>query len=147
MPEKSDAELLQALDLAEPGGFIRVFIDLGMPMQKLLRRLDRQGCANALVPRILAAFPEDEKYFASAEGFAQPRRLPSPEGSTLAESLTPRELEILSLLRGPSSIKEIALQLNISYATAKRHTINIYAKLGVNQRRNAVARADELNIL
>ena len=50
-------------------------------------------------------------------------------------------------MRGPLSIKEIALQLHISYATAKRHTINIYAKLGVNQRWNAVARAEELNIL
>jgi ATP/maltotriose-dependent transcriptional regulator MalT len=54
---------------------------------------------------------------------------------------------VLGLLRGPSSIKEIALKLNISYATAKRHTINLYAKLGVNQRWHAVARAAELNIL
>ena len=54
---------------------------------------------------------------------------------------------MLSCLRGPSSIKEIALTLNISYATAKRHTINIYGKLGVNQRWRAVASAEELNIL
>jgi ATP/maltotriose-dependent transcriptional regulator MalT len=54
---------------------------------------------------------------------------------------------VLNLLQGPSSIKEIAQKLNISYATAKRHTINIYGKLSVNQRWNAVARAEELNIL
>ncbi len=54
---------------------------------------------------------------------------------------------MLILLREPLSIKEIALKLNISYATAKRHTINLYGKLGVNQRWDAVARAEELNIL
>jgi ATP/maltotriose-dependent transcriptional regulator MalT len=54
---------------------------------------------------------------------------------------------VLTFLRGPLSIKEIALKLNISYATAKRHTINIYGKLGVDQRWNAVAKAEELNLL
>ena len=54
---------------------------------------------------------------------------------------------MLNLLRGPLSIKEIAQKLNIAYATAKRHTINIYGKLGVNRRWDAVARAEELNIL
>jgi len=53
----------------------------------------------------------------------------------------------LILLREPLSIKEIALRLNISYATTKRHTINIYSKFGVNQRWKAVARAIELGIL
>jgi ATP/maltotriose-dependent transcriptional regulator MalT len=51
------------------------------------------------------------------------------------------------LLRDPLSIKEIALKLNISHATASRHTVNIYAKLSVNSRSKAVARAEELNIL
>jgi LuxR family maltose regulon positive regulatory protein len=61
--------------------------------------------------------------------------------------LTPRELEVVNYLSGPLSINEIAGKLNISYATAKRHTINLYSKLGVNQRRDAVARAMELGIL
>ena len=61
--------------------------------------------------------------------------------------MTPRELEVLNLLRGPLSIKEIALKLNISYSTAKRHTVNLYAKLGVDQRWNAVSKAEELSIL
>ena len=64
--------------------------------------------------------------------------------SALAEPLTPRELEVLSLLREPVSNKEIAQKLNVTYATTKRHTINIYGKLGVNQRWDAVARAIEL---
>jgi LuxR family maltose regulon positive regulatory protein len=65
----------------------------------------------------------------------------------LAEPLTRRELEVLTLLRDPLSIKEIALKLNISYATASRHTINIYSKLGVNGRWDAVTRAEDLTIL
>jgi ATP/maltotriose-dependent transcriptional regulator MalT len=54
---------------------------------------------------------------------------------------------VLSLLRGPLSLKEIALQLRISPATAKRHSINIYAKLGVSTRWKAVASAEELGLL
>ena len=76
-----------------------------------------------------------------------PARHPSLASSTLVEPLTPRELEVLTLLREPLSIKEIAHKLNISYATARRHTINIYGKLGVNKRWEAVTRAEELNIL
>jgi LuxR family maltose regulon positive regulatory protein len=65
----------------------------------------------------------------------------------LVEPLTRRELEVLAFLQLPLSIQEVALKLNVSYATAKRHTINIYGKLGVNGRWAAVARAEELNIL
>ena len=83
----------------------------------------------------------------AAETTRSPDKSHSLSHPALAAPLTPRELEVLSLLRGPSSIKEIALNLHISYATAKRHTINIYGKLGVNQRWDAVARAEELNIL
>ena len=74
-------------------------------------------------------------------------RQPAPGNSSLAEPLTPRELEILTLLRGPASNKEIAQNSIISYATVKRHNINIYGKLGVNNRKDAVARAIELQIL
>ena len=65
----------------------------------------------------------------------------------LTHPLTQREQEVLVLLQGPASIKEIAQKLNISYGTAKGHTIKIYDKLGVNRRWNAVAKAEELNIL
>ena len=143
----ADVALKQALDLARPGYFIRIFVDLGQPMQDMLRRLAEQGDSTESISRILAAFPEDEKNLASREGPALAARHPSPGSSPLAEPLTPRELEVLNLLRGSSSIKEIALKLHISYATAKRHTINIYAKLGVNQRWGAVARAEELKII
>jgi LuxR family maltose regulon positive regulatory protein len=144
---QADADLKQAVDLARPGGFIRVFVDLGVPMQRMLRRIARQDPSTEMIRRILAAFQEHNKNLLGNASPAQLRRQPSLANSTLAEPLTQRELEVLTLLRDPSSIKEIALKLNISYATASRHTINIYAKLGVNGRWNAVARAEELNIL
>jgi LuxR family maltose regulon positive regulatory protein len=149
----AEAVLIQALDLARPGGFIRVFVDLGKPMQAVLRRLVSQGHSVGTIHRILAAFPEeysppeDDKNVVGREGLPQPEPRTTLGISTLAEPLTRRELEVLALLRGPSSIKEIAQKLSISYATAKDHTIKIYAKLGVNRRWDAVARAEELNIL
>jgi LuxR family maltose regulon positive regulatory protein len=141
---EAESILKQAVDLSRPGGFIRVFVDLGKPMKDMLRQLAKQGHSMEAIGRILAAFPEDNE---NLPGNASPARQSSPGNAMLAEPLTPRELEVLYLLRGPLSIKEIALQLHISYATSKRHTINIYAKLGVNQRWNAVARAEELHIL
>jgi LuxR family transcriptional regulator, maltose regulon positive regulatory protein len=144
---QADAALKQALDLARPGGFIRVFVDLGERMQVLLRRLVEQGHSVEMVQRILVAFPVDEKDLAGSENPAQPRSHPSHGNSTLVEPLTRRELEVLAYLRGPLSIKEIAQKLNIASATAKGHTINIYAKLGVKRRWEAVTRAEELTLL
>jgi LuxR family maltose regulon positive regulatory protein len=71
----------------------------------------------------------------------------APGVPALVEPLTARELEILALLREPMSPKEIALQLDISYLTVKRHSINLYGKLGVKARWDAVNRAVELGIL
>jgi LuxR family maltose regulon positive regulatory protein len=141
---QADAVLRQVVDLARLGGFIRVFVDLGVPMQAMLRRLITQGQSVEPINRILAAFPAEDKNRVGRESLA---RQPSPDFSAVTEPLTRRELEILALLRGPSSIKEIAQILNITPGTAKGHTINLYAKLGVNRRWDAVARAEELNIL
>ncbi len=139
--------LKQALELAYPGGFIRVFVDLGTPMQKMLHRLEEQGLSVEMIQRILAAFQEDDKNLFSSGSPAPPSRSPSLRIPTLAEPLTPRELDILTLLQKPLSNKEIAQKLHISYETAKRHIANIYGKLGVNRRWDAVARAIELHIL
>jgi LuxR family maltose regulon positive regulatory protein len=141
---QADAILQQAVDLARLGGFIRVFVDLGVPMQAMLRRLITQGHSVETINCILAAFPADDKKWVGSESLA---RQPTVDISTVIEPLTRRELEVLALLRGPSSVKEIARILNISHGTAKGHTINLYAKLGVNRRWDAVAKAEELNIL
>jgi LuxR family maltose regulon positive regulatory protein len=145
--DQAEAVLKQAVDLAQPGGFIRVFVDLGVPMQRLLRNLAQQDHSVEMIGSILAAFPDVGNNLDSGASPAGPMPHPPLGISTLAEPLTPRELEVLTLLREPLSIKEIALKLNISYATVKRHTINLYGKLSVNQRWNAVARAEELNLI
>jgi LuxR family maltose regulon positive regulatory protein len=144
---QANAVLEQAVELGKSGGFIRVFIDPGKPMQLMLRRLVSQGYSVETINRILAAFPEASRNQIGSESPGKPAARPSTEISPLVEPLTRRELEVLTLLPGPSSIKEIAQKLNISYATAKEYTINIYSKLGVNRRWDAVARAEELNIL
>jgi LuxR family maltose regulon positive regulatory protein len=144
---QADAALKQALDLAQPGGFIRIFVDLGNPMQEMLRRLEKQGYSMESLQRILAAFPGDDMSLVGSESPAQPRHHSALANSTLAEPLTSRELDVLASLREPLSNKEIARKLNISYETTKRHLANIYGKLGVNRRWDAVARAVELGIL
>jgi LuxR family transcriptional regulator, maltose regulon positive regulatory protein len=109
-------------------------------MQRMLRRLEEQGHSEVMTRRILAAFQEKGKDLPGNDSPTQPAHRTPLGNSTLVEPLTPRELEVLTLLREPLSIKEIALKLYISYATARRHTINLYGKLHVNQRWNAVTR-------
>ncbi len=145
--KEADNELIKAVNLAQLGGFIRIFVNLGGPMHKILQRLATQGRSGEYIHSLLEAFQEEGKNLAQSKRQSRMMRRPAAGNSNLVEALTPRELEVLNLLRGPSSIKEIAVQLNISYATAKRHTINIYGKLGVNQRWNAVDKAISLKIL
>jgi LuxR family maltose regulon positive regulatory protein len=135
--------LRQAVELARPGGFIRVFVDLGSPMRTMLLRLDRQGFAAETVRRILAAFPEPQEKIATGDVGSRSRAA----NARLVEPLTDRELDVLSLLRERLSNKEIASQLVLSTTTVKRYTANLYAKLGVNKRRDAVVEAEALGIL
>ncbi len=131
------------MTLAQPGGFIRVFVDLGPAMHGLLARLSRRGDATGYLQQILDAFP------------TMPAAAPEPRPSSsrvvaqtdLVEPLTHRELAVLVLLAQRLSAREIAQHLTISERTAKRHTANIYQKLAVNNRRGAVAAAIALGIL
>lgn len=174
------AALEHAITLAEPGGFIRLFVDLGPPrsryvqgMAHLLTQLLRQGVASEYVARILAAFPgatTDRRQWTTVEAVSGPSSRPvlshSPllrdhlhrgadalqvaprsEVEGLAEALTIRELEVLELLGRRRTNKEIAEELVVSPATVKTHTLNIYRKLDVRTRGQAVTRAKELGIL
>lgn len=136
------AALERAVELARFCRFIRVFVDLGPPMQTLLLRLVGRGFAAETVRRILAAFPEPSSKTGSA-GESRARAA----NASLLEPLTARELGVLSLLRERLSNKEIAQMLGLSVMTVKRHTVNIYGKLGVDNRRDAVVEAESLNIL
>ncbi len=143
----ADTALQQAIELAQPGGFVRVFVDLGPRMPGMLSRLAGQGFAVETIQRILAAFRDEEVRVKAEEGAARPMPRPSPRVVVLVEPLTGREREILTLLREPLSGKEIARRLTISSQTVKRHMSNIYGKLGVHNRWDAVRTAESLGIL
>ena len=136
------ALLGQAVSLAEPGGFIRLFADLGPRMAGLLARLRQMGVALGYTGQILQAFGDD-----SPAGPNQSAAL-SPMGrSEPVEPLTEREREVLALLAQRLSNKEIAQALVISPQTVKRHATNLYQKLQAGGRREAVARATRLGLL
>ena len=139
--------LRESITLAEPGGLIRLFVDLGSGMVKLLTHLIKQTGAVGYIGRLLTAFTYEELGMmpdASAHDVPHPSSLKS---HPLIASLTKREIEILTLLAQRLSNREIAEKLFISLGTVKLHTINIYKKLDVHSRREAVAKANELGLL
>ena len=130
--------LERALTLAEPEGYVRIFVDEGEAMRGLLRHATAGGIAGSYTRRLLSAFDEP----------AQPASTPAQAAAArLAEPLTAREVEILRLIAGGMRNQEIADHLFISLSTVKRHVANAYGKLGVGHRTEAVARANELNLL
>jgi LuxR family maltose regulon positive regulatory protein len=136
------AGLRRSLALAEPRGFVRTFVDLGDPLARLLRELAAHDGAFLYGDRLLAAGADRASRPAPAP--SEPALLslvpPSPPDSPTIEALTEREQEILAGLQRRLSNKEIAQELAISPLTVKRHTSNIYGKLGVNSRRQAIRR-------
>jgi LuxR family maltose regulon positive regulatory protein len=139
--------LTEALTLAEPGGFIRLFVDLGPQMADLLKQLTKQNVAVGYIGRILAAFKGDAHRAMQGESDRPATHPPPLSTQPLVEPLTNRELEILNLLTQPLQNKEIAAKLFISPETVKAHLNHIYGKLGVTRRRQAVVKADALGIL
>jgi LuxR family maltose regulon positive regulatory protein len=127
------APLGRALALAEPEGCVRIFVDEGPPMAALLEKAAKNGIAPNHVRQLRAAFGRAE---ASA-----------PVKQVLAEPLSEREHDVLRLLGTDLGGPDIARELMVSLNTLRTHTKNIYAKLGVNNCRAAVRRAEELALL
>ncbi|MGK5113029.1 MULTISPECIES: LuxR C-terminal-related transcriptional regulator [unclassified Geodermatophilus] len=128
------AALRRALTLAEPEGHVRLLLDEGAALAPLLRAVAVEGGAAAgSARRLLAALGT------GGEG------APAPVG--LVEPLSARELEVLRLLGTDLDGPDIARRLFVSVNTVRTHTKNIYAKLGVNNRRAAVRRGEELDLL
>jgi LuxR family maltose regulon positive regulatory protein len=125
--------LERALTLAEPDGYLRIFVDEGPAMAALLQVAAKQKTAPEYARRLLAAF-------------ALPRNR-TRVTQALLEPLSERELDVLRLLGTELDGPDIARQLVVSLSTVRTHTRSIYSKLGVNSRRAAVSRADELNLL
>jgi LuxR family maltose regulon positive regulatory protein len=132
--------LEKALTLAEPGGFIRIFVDEGLLMARLLYKALTRGIAPDYVRRLLAAFPITEP-----EG-TEPPKSQAPD-SVLIEPLSEREIEVLHLIAEGLTNPEIATRLFLSAHTVKVHTRNIYGKLDAHNRTEAVTRARSLGIL
>jgi LuxR family maltose regulon positive regulatory protein len=134
----------RALSLAEQGGYIRIFIDEGEPMAKLLREFSNQpsDISREYLDSLLAAF-DDGQMPEHLTKFAE-RIVQQDE---LVEPLSERELDVLRLLSAGLSYREIAEELHISINTVKAHAKNIYSKLGVHGRMQAAQRAKELNLL
>jgi LuxR family maltose regulon positive regulatory protein len=131
--------LEKALKLGEAEGYVRVFVDLGAPMARLLQQATARGIAPDYVSQMLAVF-----------GTGETKSAPAPTSSgaaPLAELLTERELEVLQLIGEGRSNQDIATALVITINTIKKHTSSIYGKLGVHSRTQAVVRAQELGLL
>jgi LuxR family maltose regulon positive regulatory protein len=125
--------LERALALAEPEGYVRIFVDEGPAMASLLEAAEQHGSAHDYVRRLRNALSGTEE------------RTPVNQG--LVDPLSQRELDVLRLLGTDLGGPDIARELVLSLNTVRTHTKNIYAKLGVNNRRAAVRRAEELDLM
>ena len=128
----------EALALAEPGGYVRIFLDEGKPMISLLRQAASRRLVPAYVAKLLAA---------SGEPATSDREVRPSHAFSLIEPLSDRELEVLRLLACGLSNPEIASELYIAVSTVRTHCKNIYGKLGVCRRWGAVQRAQELGLI
>ncbi len=138
------AHLQDALTLAEPEGYVRVFTDEGLPMATLLQVTASRHTGWAYLNRLLAGCR------APVEHHAETGLLPDNSGTLgrePGEALSRRELDVLRLLSTELDGPAVARHLVVSLNTVRTHTRNIYAKLGVKSRRAAIRRAKELGLL
>jgi LuxR family maltose regulon positive regulatory protein len=145
--DQARAALEQALSLAQPGGFIFPFLELGPPMADLLKGLHKQNVSVDFIEKLLAAFGEDEQV--GVEDVTEPQAALTLAATRqpLLDPLTNRELDILELLAQRLQNKEIAEKLFVSPETIRSHLKNIYQKLQVGNRREAVTKSTDLGIL
>lgn len=140
------ADLIRALKLSEPEGFISLFVEEGKPvgdsLTLLLKRKLLGSAATKYVETILAAFPRMPER-------VLPGSIPPTDYDDTApiDALTPRELEVLIHLARGDSNQMIGDELVITLSAVKKHTGNIYAKLNVNSRTQAIARARQLGLI
>lgn len=138
--DRACTALAEALSLAEPGGYVRIFLDEGEPMLRLLRQAISRGLFPAYAAKLLAASAQP----------APPQAEAAPAASisqALIEPLSERELEVLRLLAAGLSNPEIAGKLYVAVSTIRTHCKSIYGKLGVHGRWEAAQRAQALGLI
>lgn len=137
--------LREALALAEPGGSMRRFVDEGDRLARLLPEAVSQGVSPRYAEKLLAAVAAEQR---SADAGAETDAgRPASSVQPLVEPLSPREIHILRLIAEGLSNEEIGRRLFLALSTVKGHNRNIYGKLQVRRRTEAVARARELGLL
>lgn len=144
--EATLAALRQAVELAAPGGAVRLLVDCGPGLIGPLRKLQAAGVAPGYIQQVLAAFdssaPSTGPTASSQDTTGDAVRL-----DISVETLTNREIDVLILLAERLSDLEIAERLVLSPGTVRKHTMHIYSKLGVNNRRAAAAQARRLGLI
>jgi LuxR family maltose regulon positive regulatory protein len=136
--------LTEALTLAAPEGYVRIFVDEGPALMNLLTQTAAQGIMPDYARKLLATFATEKEKIADK---SEASNLTAPTAQPLVEPLSERELEALRLLAQGLSNREIGERLFLALPTVKGHNRNIYSKLQVKRRTEAVARARELGIL
>jgi LuxR family maltose regulon positive regulatory protein len=134
--------LARALAIAEETGRVLTFLEHGRPMVDLLREAVRRDVEASYARQLLAAFEGRGR-----AGLRERSPETKPAVQALVEPLSERELEVLRLLKSPLPQPALAAQLYVSINTVRTHVKHIYAKLGVHDRVEAVARAEELGLL
>ncbi len=134
--------LNDALTMAEPGGFIRIFIDEGIPMVQVLSEAAARGIKPDYVAKLLTSFEDDKK-----KSKNKSNQDATPSAQPLIEPLSKRETEILQLIAKGLSNREICEQLFLAMSTVKGHNRNIFDKLQAQRRTEAVAYARKLGLL
>jgi LuxR family transcriptional regulator, maltose regulon positive regulatory protein len=136
--DKAVQLLGDALALAEPGGFIRIFVDEGTPMSQLLAEAATRGAMPDYIGKLLAVFEAERQ---------AGKEKPDLRHESLIEPLSQRELEVLQLIAQGLSNREISEKLFLALDTVKGHNRKIFDKLQVQRRTEALARARELGLL
>jgi LuxR family maltose regulon positive regulatory protein len=139
--------LERVLALAEPQGYMRLFLDEGAPMARLLAQLQAsRPTVQSYVQALRAACHAQEQLRVAGPAVLSKEASPGPQHA-LVDPLSEREVEVLRLLALGASNAEIAERLVVATSTVKYHVKNILAKLAVANRTQAAARAHELGLL
>lgn len=137
--EKANILIEEALTIAEPGGFIRTFLDLGKPMEKLLMSVYKTNPDNIYLNSILREFKKEKQNISP--------QVIIDKKTGLSENLSAREIELLYLVAKGLRNREIADKLNLSTISIKKYLSNIYLKLDVGNRVLALSKARELGLI